>query len=175
MLKGRYALKHLVKLCLRSETSVVAQVHWNNQVRTSPCVSPVLCYMGFSGFKRGWIQINVSYTIFLVLFDFNYFLTVLLFEKTLSQLRVLVPPRAAWPFSTEMPFQQPPQVFPSKMKSFGRTSFSVPVWKFAFLNALPLPQILGWLFFTLFQEGTETHGGLQQDVEQCVGAARPCC
>lgn len=66
------------------QTSVAAKVHWNPWFWTSPCVPPVLCYMGFSGSKLGWIQIDVSYTIFRVLFDFNYFLTVLLFEKSFS-------------------------------------------------------------------------------------------
>lgn len=83
--------------------------------------------MSCSGFKPGWIQIDVSYIIFLVLFDFNYFLTALLFEN-LSQLRVLVMPRAAWPFSTKMPFQQPPQSFQAKRNLLEEPLFLC-VWK----------------------------------------------
>lgn len=100
----KYVPKHLEKWCLRTETSVVAKVHWNPWVWTSPCMPPVLCYMGFSGSKLGWIQIDVSYTIFRVLFDFNYFLTVLLFEKIFLNWGCWLSLGLLGPFPLKYPF-----------------------------------------------------------------------
>lgn len=163
-----------LKWCLRSKTSVVNFCGYKSALKDLVLYFPLrvssIMLHSCSGFKPGWIQRDVSYIIFLVLFDFNYFLTALLFEN-LSQLRVLVMPTAAWPFSTKMPFQQPPQSFQAKRNLLEEPLF-LHAWKLASLSSFPLPLILGWHFFALLWEGTETPGGLQQDTEQRLGAGR---